>query len=79
MQRFFFHLYDGSKILLDEEGKECRDLAEAAQFALKSARAIVSSDALDGSIKFDCRIEIADEEGKRLSAVQFRDAVIIRS
>jgi hypothetical protein len=78
MPRFFFHLRDRQHILRDEEGKQCRDMAEAAQFALKAARALISSDALDGRIDLDGQIDIADEGGRLLSTLLFRDAVIVR-
>ena len=78
MPRFFFHLHDHSDVFLDEDGKECGQLSEAYELALKSARGIVSADALDGSIDLTGRIEIVDEQGVVASTVFFRQAVKVR-
>ena len=78
MPRFFFHLHDRGHVFRDEDGKECNDVTEASKLALRSARAIVSADALDGSIDLSGRIEIADEQGAVVLTVLYRDAVAIR-
>ena len=78
MPRFFFHLHDQGHVFHDEDGKECNDVAEARTLALKSARSIVSADALDGSIDLRGRIDIADEHGAVLSTVLYCDAVAVR-
>jgi hypothetical protein len=78
MPRFFFHLHDRGHVFRDEDGKECCDVMEASTLAMKSARSIVSADALDGSIDLRGRIEIADEHGAVLSTVLYCDAVAVR-
>jgi hypothetical protein len=79
MPRFFFHLYDRGHVFHDEDGKECGDVTEASTLALKSARSIVSADALDGSIDLSGRVEIADEQGTVVLTVFYRDAVSVQS
>ena len=78
MPRFFFHLHDRGNVFQDEDGTECDDVTEASRLALRSARAIVSADALDGSIDLNGRIEIADEQGAVVSTVLYREAVAVR-
>jgi hypothetical protein len=78
MPRFFFHLHDRGRVFHDEDGKECGDVTEASVLALKSARAIVSADALDGFIDLSGRIEIADEQGVVVFTVLYCDAVAVR-
>jgi hypothetical protein len=78
MPRFFFHLHDRGHVFHDEDGKECNDVAEASKLALKSARAIVSADALDGSIDLSGCIKVADEHGAVVLTVLYCDAVAVR-
>ena len=78
MPRFFFHLHDRGHVFRDDDGKECGDVTEASKLAIKSARSIVSADALDGSIDLSGSIEVVDERGTVVLTVLYRDAVAIR-
>ena len=78
MPRFFFHLHDRGHVFRDDDGKECGDVTEASKLAIKSARSIVSADALDGSIDLSGSIEVVDERGAVILTVLYRDAVAIR-
>lgn len=78
MPRFFFHLHDRGHVFTDDDGKECGDVTEASKLAIKSARSIVSADALDGSIDLSGSIEVVDERGTVVLTVLYRDAVAIR-
>jgi hypothetical protein len=77
MPRLFFHLHHGSQILRDEEGKNCRNETEAVKYAMKSARSIVSADALEGHIDLERWIAIVDDNGVLVSRLLFHDAVTI--
>ena len=77
MALYFFHLCDGRDSLIDPEGQEIADIARIAEFALKEARAMISQDALGGSIRLDQSIEVRDDGGKLIHQLAFRDAVRI--
>jgi uncharacterized protein DUF6894 len=75
--RYFFHLCDGSETLLDPDGREVADKSSLRDLAIKDARAIISHDALTGSIRLDLRIEVRDSNGEVMCEVPFRDAITI--
>jgi hypothetical protein len=70
-------LRDGSDLLLDPEGRYLDGLAAVASEALREARALVSAEALGGSIKFDQRIDVEDERGAMVHRLDFANAVKI--
>jgi hypothetical protein len=74
MARFYFHLCDGTDVLLDEEGREL-DLADIAAAAIAEARAMVAADAVAGHIYLDQAIEVRDADGVVVYCVAFEDAV----
>lgn len=77
MPLYFFHLRNGEDVLLDAEGRDL-DGAEAIHLAaLKEARAIISHDALNGSISLDQFIDVQDDRGKLADSLSFKDAVRI--
>jgi Domain of unknown function (DUF6894) len=79
MPLYFFHLRDGSDILLDPEGAEMEQ-AEVAAKALWHARDCIAGDVKDGRVDFRYQIDVHDEGGAKVHSVAFADAVeIIRS
>jgi hypothetical protein len=78
MPYFFFHLYD-DLIVPDPEGKELPSLQAARETALDNAREMACAEVLDGYLNLTHRIEIADESGKVLATVRFRDVVEVES
>jgi hypothetical protein len=76
MTLYFFHLRDGGDLLLDPDGREL-DSSKVAGDALMEARALISAEALTGSIKLDQRIEVEDEVGHVVHRLNFWDAVHI--
>ena len=78
MALYYFHLCDGHDTLIDPDGQEIEDVSTIAGFALKEARAMISQDALGGSISLEQFIEVRDDAGKLIHQVSFRDAVTIR-
>jgi hypothetical protein len=60
---YFFHLCDGSNRLLDVEGQELTDLDAAKQFALLSARDILSHEMRNGHLNLRVRLDVADAAG----------------
>jgi hypothetical protein len=74
MATYYFHLCDGTDVLLDPDGRELESnlLASAA---LAEARAIIAADATTGHIYLDQQIEVHDADGKVIHRVAFEDAV----
>lgn len=77
MALYFFHLCDGHESLIDPDGREITDESLLGQMAIKEARAIVSHDALAGTIRLNLWIEVRDTNGKLVLRVPFSDAVTI--
>jgi hypothetical protein len=76
MAIYYFHLCDGTDVLLDPDGREVEsDLLASA--ALAEARAIIAADATAGHIYLDQHIEVHDTNGKVVHQVAFEDAVQI--
>jgi hypothetical protein len=73
----YFHLRDGTDVLLDPEGRDVADLDAIPQIALHEARAIIAADARDGQILLDQRIDVEDEAGQLVHRLHFADAVTI--
>jgi hypothetical protein len=78
MPRFFFNLYDDIASL-DEEGKEFPSLQAAREWAFGVAREMACAEVLEGHLSLKHQIEIADENGKVLATVLFRDAIELES
>jgi hypothetical protein len=77
MPTYFFHLRDGTDVLLDPDGRVLAGIAEVARDALREARALISDEALTGSIKLAQRIEVEDASGLIIHRLNFWDAVKI--
>ena len=77
LSRYFFHLRDGVDLLLDEEGRECADIAVAAALALEDARSIISDEVLGGLVDLDRHLDIETADGAVAHRLEFRDAVRI--
>jgi outer membrane receptor for Fe3+-dicitrate len=75
MSRFFFHVRDGDDVRLDPCGTMLPDLASAVGRSLLTARRILSSEALDGSMPMNKRIEVEDDQGLLVHVLPFVHAV----
>lgn len=78
MSRFYFHLRDGTDVLLDPDGSEM-SREQAVSRALQEARALIADEALRGRVDLDQRIDVEDEQGGLVHSLQFADAVDITS
>ena len=74
----FFNLHDDI-VALDEEGKEFPSLQAAREWAFHVTREMACAEVLEGHLSLKHRIEIADERGKVLAKIFFRDAVEVES
>ena len=76
MPRFFFHLYN-DMIVEDEEGLELPDLATAREQAIVGGRELLCEQVRIGRMRLHHRIEVADEKGRIVLKVPFRELVDI--
>src|SRR5215217_4133640 len=75
--QYYFHLRDGTDVLLDPEGRRLADLSGITALALAEARSLISHDAKDGRIRLNQRIDVEDAAGSVVCSVEFVDAVEI--
>jgi hypothetical protein len=75
MVLYYFHLRNGHDILPDPEGRELASLDAVRNATLVEARSIISSDALEGSIKLSYHLDVEDASGDIVHSLQFEDAV----
>ncbi len=75
MPRLYFNLFEGVRIVPDEEGKEVPDIATARDIAVNAIRSIVADDANQGVVDLRGRIEICNEEKEVLAVLRFSEAV----
>jgi hypothetical protein len=76
MPRFYFHVYN-DLVATDEEGLELPDVDAAREQAMDSARELVCESIHQGHLNLDHRIEVDDENGRRVMTVSYRDAFIL--
>jgi Domain of unknown function (DUF6894) len=76
MSLYFFHLRDGSDILLDPDGAEMA-FAEVAAKALWQARDCMAGDVKGGCVDLRFHIDVHDESGANVHSIAFADAVEI--
>lgn len=74
MSLYFFHLRDGTDVLLDPEGAEM-SADEVAAKALWQARDCIAGDARAGRINLRYHIDVNDESGAMVHSIAFADAV----
>jgi hypothetical protein len=77
MSLYYFHLVDGTDVLLDPEGQELKDLQAVAKSALLEARSIISGEVRTGHVRLDQSIIVEDGEGKTIHRLPFTDAMTI--
>jgi hypothetical protein len=78
MAIYYFHLRDGSDVLLDPEGRELADMEAIIEAALHEARGILAADLQIGRLKLDQMIDVEDKVGEVVHRLRFADAVTIR-
>jgi hypothetical protein len=78
MARFFFDVINGTGLVQDEEGQDLPGLPAARDVAIEGARSIIQDDISMGFIDLAGRIEVRDEDRRRLLSISFRDVVELR-
>jgi hypothetical protein len=69
--RFHFHVKSGQLTVLDQEGVELADIANAVTEAAQRAQVIVSKDVLQGVSAVSRMIVIADDELHTVTELPF--------
>ncbi len=77
MSLYYFHLRDGTDVLIDHEGREFPSLAAVSAAALRDARSLISDGAIHGRILLDQRIQVEVSTGSIVHNLEFSDAVRI--
>ena len=77
MPRYHFHVYN-DLVALDEEGKELPSIEAAREEAIRGGRALMAEQLMEaGRMRLQHRIEVADENGRVLLTIPFRELVNI--
>ena len=77
MPRYFIHIFNDADVI-DETGMELRDLAAAKHEAIRGGRAMMADHVVAGlPIRLYHRIEIANERGRMLAVIPFREIITI--
>ena len=79
MQRYFFHIRNGSGYVPDEEGIELPSPEKVADTAINGARSLLSAEVSAGELDLRGRIEVRDETGRRVLTVPFVEVVEIKT
>ena len=77
MPRFHFHVYN-DLVAMDEEGVELPDMAAAREHAIEGARALMGESIMQGRLRLQDRIEVADPDGRVLMTIPFPEVVDIQ-
>lgn len=77
MQTYFFHLRNGSDVLLDPEGRSLPSIEAVAAAAMREARALISAEVINGHISLISHINVEDQAGQVVHSLSFEDAVRI--
>lgn len=77
MPRWYFHLDQAGKRLIDPEGVEIADRSSVRSRAVGVARALIAEDAINGVLYLDTRLCVVDEQGGAVLEIAFADAVAL--
>ena len=75
MPRFFFYILQDGKEIADHEGNEFSGLDEAKSEAVACAKDVARQDIADSRSLKDACIEIRDESGAVLAAIDIREVL----
>lgn len=75
MPTFYFHIRDGDALIQDPVGSDLPDLDAARREAAAAAREMLADRLKAGGRPDGRQFEIADEDGRVLARVAFRDVL----
>jgi hypothetical protein len=73
---YYFHIHD-HHLTIDEEGVDRADDVSALAYAIRAARSLAAADVSEGHLTLSDRIEIDDENHRRVATIRFDQAVAI--
>jgi hypothetical protein len=73
--RFYFHVRDGDKLDIDTEGTELPDLAAVREEAVHAAKEALIEAIRTDSVFNNQVFEVADDQGRLVFTLPFREAV----
>jgi hypothetical protein len=77
MARYFYHLANGTEVVLDPHGIEQASFATMQNSVLLAVRDLIKADVDRGLIDLRLRIDAADDAGVIVHSLCFKDAVSI--
>jgi len=78
MPHYHLHLYNSAETH-DAEGRDFPDLAAAKEEAIRSSRDLMAEHVKAGeAVDLDHRIDVADDSGKVLASIGFRELITIK-
>lgn len=77
MPNYHLHLHNAHVDASDEEGHDLPDLEAARAKALAGIRGFLGHEAMSGKLDFRGQVDIADEGGRVLEIVHFKEAFTI--
>jgi hypothetical protein len=72
MPTFFFHLNTPSQLIVDDEGMELADLAEARETAAESAKQLIADALEEGGDVGGYAFNVTDEAGQPVLIFEFK-------
>ena len=77
MHRYYFHLYN-DETSIDEEGTELSSDAVALEKAADQARHMAAQSVMQGHLVLHHRIDVVDDEERKVGTVHFANVVQIQ-
>jgi hypothetical protein len=74
MPHFFFTVFNGTGVTIDEEGRELPGIEAARDIALAGIRSIIGEEAKEGRIDLRGRLEVSNSSGDTLFTIGFPEA-----
>ena len=75
MPRYFFNIVGNNRTIVDSQGVELADIAEAHQEAVASTRELISERVLRAQAPNGRRFVITDEAGTVVAEIHFKDTL----
>jgi hypothetical protein len=75
MPHYYFHIRDGGKLTVDEEGRNFPDITAARKEIMAGMREMIAENLRLGTPVYGQQFEIADESGVVVDTVELNDAI----
>jgi hypothetical protein len=75
MPHYYFHIRDGAKLTVDEEGRDFPDITAARKEIMAGMREMIAENLRLGAPVYGQQFEIADESGTIVDVVELKDII----